>query len=194
MTVEIHVLTGDELEPHLNALARLRIEIFRAFPYLYDGDLEYEREYLANYAEAENCVFVLAIDDDEVVGASTAVRMDEAAPEFQTPFEGQDLTDILYFGESVLLHDYRGQRIGHRFFDEREKFAAGIGCTTCVFSAVEREDDHPARPEDYTPFDRFWHDCGYVRLDHLRTQYPWKDVGEMDESHKDMVFWAKALA
>ena len=40
---------GPELEPHLDALGTLRIAVFREYPYLYDGSLEYEREYLRSH-------------------------------------------------------------------------------------------------------------------------------------------------
>lgn len=39
-----HILTGDTLTSALDDVARLRISVFRDWPYLYDGDLEYERE------------------------------------------------------------------------------------------------------------------------------------------------------
>lgn len=194
MSAEIKVLHGDEIESFLGSVARLRMEVFQSFPYLYDGDLDYERDYLKQYAEADNCIFVVALDDDnQVVGASTGVRMDEADPKFQRPFVGQDLTEIFYFGESVLDPDFRGQGLYHRFFDEREKFAAGLGCVTCTFAAVERADDHPARPADYEPLDPFWHRRGYIRLDHLTTSYAWKDLGDDEETEKEMVFWLRAL-
>ncbi len=190
----VDVLHGDEVESYLGSVARLRIEVFQKFPYLYDGDLDYERSYLKQYAQAENCIFVLAKDaDGQIIGASTGVRMDEADEEFQRPFEGQDLTQIFYFGESVLDPEYRGLGIGHAFFDERERFARGVGCLTCTFCAVERSADHPDRPDDYQPLDPFWHKRGYIRLDHLQTEYAWRDVGDDEESLKTMVFWVRAL-
>ena len=36
-------LSGDQIDAALDDLARLRIAVFRAFPYLYHGDMEYER-------------------------------------------------------------------------------------------------------------------------------------------------------
>jgi GNAT superfamily N-acetyltransferase len=194
MDYTIDVLHGDEIESYLGSVARLRIEVFREFPYLYDGDLDYERDYLTQYATSQNCIFVVARDNDgQVVGASTGVRMDDADVEFQRPFVGQDLTEIFYFGESVLDPHWRGRGIGHVFFDEREKFAAGIGCTTCTFCVVERDSNHPNRPADYQPLDGFWHKRGYIRLDHLRTTYAWKDLGDEHETAKEMVYWVRRL-
>ncbi len=86
-------------------LARLRIIVFRDWPYLYDGTIEYEEKYLAKLAAAKDAVCVIARDGDEIVGASTAAPMIEHADEFAEPFEkaGYDIAKIFYCGESVLL-------------------------------------------------------------------------------------------
>ncbi|MGE3294718.1 MAG: GNAT family N-acetyltransferase, partial [Geminicoccaceae bacterium] len=56
--VRIERLTGDRLKLLLPDLARLRIAVFRAFPYLYEGSLEYEERYLQTYHEAADSVIV----------------------------------------------------------------------------------------------------------------------------------------
>ena len=43
MSITVLPLTGAALDPMLPAIARLRIEVFRAWPYLYDGSAEYEQ-------------------------------------------------------------------------------------------------------------------------------------------------------
>lgn len=76
-------LSGAALLPHLDAVARLRIAVFRDWPYLYEGDVGYEREYLAAYAQATDSVVVLARDGDVVVGASTGIPRAQDSAEFQ---------------------------------------------------------------------------------------------------------------
>ena len=71
----IAVFRGDAILPHLAAVASLRQTVFRAFPYLYDGDAEYEQRYLAAYAASADSVFVLAFDGDAVIGASTGIPL-----------------------------------------------------------------------------------------------------------------------
>ena len=44
MDVTVTTCTGADLKRTLDDLARLRIEVFRDWPYLYDGDLDYERK------------------------------------------------------------------------------------------------------------------------------------------------------
>jgi hypothetical protein len=50
-SIQIKILTGHdaELAARMNDVARLRITVFREFPYLYDGNFDYEKKYLASY-------------------------------------------------------------------------------------------------------------------------------------------------
>ena len=55
--------------------------------------------------------------DNEIVGASTGLPLSDETAEFQGAVlsAGWDITRIFYFGESVLLPEYRSQGIGHEF-------------------------------------------------------------------------------
>ena len=155
--VSIRRLTGDALHASLDALADLRITVFRDFPYLYDGDRDYERGYLDAYVQSARSVVVGAFDGEKLIGAATAAPMRDHAEDFAAPFEqrGMDIDRIYYFGESVLLPGYRGHGVGHAFFDEREAAAREHGFPMSCFCAVIRPPDHPARPANYSPLDPF---------------------------------------
>lgn len=187
------MISGSDVEPYVHELVRLRIAVFREFPYLYDGDVEYEASYMRKYAASENSVFVLALSGDAVVGVSTGVPLIEADADFQTPFENSefDLADVFYFGESVLEPAYRGHGVGHRFFDEREAFAERLGFSTTTFCAVIRPDDHPLRPESYRLLDAFWRRRGYIKRPDLVARYGWKEIGQDEETEQEMVFWVR---
>lgn len=117
-TLSYRNLHGREIEAVLPVLARLRIDVFREFPYLYDGDLAYEEAYLRSYIDAAECLVVLLEDDEgDVVGATTGLPMTLADPAFRVPFEkaGHDLDGIFYFGESIILPAHRGQGAGGCF-------------------------------------------------------------------------------
>ncbi len=194
--MDIRTFSGGAIAPHLDDLARLRISVFRAFPYLYDGDAAYEAKYLATYAKSPESLFVLAFDGDRVVGASTGIPLTDETAAFQRPFleRGFALGDVFYFGESVLLPEYRGHGLGHRFFDEREAYARRLGrFTTTAFCAVVRDDDDPRRPEGFRPNDVFWTKRGYVRQSDMRCGIDWKEVGADAESHHALAFWLRPL-
>ncbi|MDV6373604.1 GNAT family N-acetyltransferase [Deinococcus arenicola] len=191
--LQVTALSGPELRPFIPDLARLRLTVFRAFPYLYSGTPDYEEAYLQTYLEAGDAVIVLALDGNEVVGASTAVPLSHETPEVKAPFESPefDVSDVLYLGESVLLPQYRGRGLGHAFFDGREAHARRLGLGVTAFCAVQRPADHPARPADYRPLDTFWKARGYVERPDLHTTMSWQDVGEEIETPKPMQFWLR---
>lgn len=193
--LEVRSLSRVEVEAAFDDLARLRISVFRDFPYLYDGDFDYERRYLETYMRSANSVVIGALHEGALVGAATASPLNDHFEEFAAPFTAHGLKpdQYFYFGESVLLKDWRGKGVGVRFFDEREKAAKAVGFSRCVFSAVVRPIDHPGRPVRYQPLDKFWINRGYQRIDGLRTQFSWRDIDELQETPKLMEYWEKQL-
>lgn len=195
-TLEVFTVTGPGIAPHVADLARLRIEVFRDYPYLYDGDLDYEARYLQTYSASPESLFVLVRDEGRIVGASTAVPMAHEEAAFQRPFteRGLDPASVFYYGESVLSQSHRGRGLGGRFFDERERYARSLGrFTHAVFCAVERAGDDPRRPPGYRSLDDFWRRRGFRKIPDLTTTYAWKELGEDAPSPKVMTFWVKEL-
>lgn len=187
---------GPELEPHLDALGALRIAVFREFPYLYDGSLEYEREYLRTYVRSADSLVVLVFHEGAVVGATTCLPLADEGPEFQEAFlkAGRDVRETCYFGESILLPPYRGRGLGQEFFRRREAHARSLaGIRRATFCAVDRPADHPRRPADYRSPEALWVRQGYVRHPELQARFVWKEIGEQAESPKTLTFWLKEL-
>ena len=193
--IEVRALTGAALDAALDDVAALRIAVFRDWPYLYDGTLAYEREYLQTYRDSPGAILVGAFDGPRLVGAATGTPMEDHAAEFAEPFKsvGLPLDRIFYCAESVLLMDYRGQGIGHRFFDLRETHAREMGRTHVAFCSVIRPLDHPLRPADYRTNDAFWKKRGYAQLPGVVAEFSWKDLGQAEETRKPLQFWMRAL-
>lgn len=193
--IAVETLWGEATWPVIEDLARLRVEVFRDFPYLYDGDFDYERKYLAKFIGLDDATIVVARDGLAIVGASTALPLAKAGEDERRPFlaAGLDVASVYYFGESVLRHGYRGRGLGVAFFREREARARALGYRTAAFCAVERPADHPRRPRDYVPLDAFWTKRGYTRRPDLRTSFTWQDLDDSGESPKPMVFWTREL-
>jgi GNAT superfamily N-acetyltransferase len=189
-------LSGEELVRYIPELAQLRIQVFRDFPYLYDGDLAYEERYLQTYIQSPASVIVLAFDGDKVVGASTGIPLKYETEDVKQPFinAGYDIDKVFYCGESVLISSYRGQGAGVAFFEHREAHAREIGgFEYSCFCGVQRPDNHPARPADFVPLDNFWQKRGYEKHPELNTTFSWKELDEINESPKPMTFWMKNL-
>lgn len=193
MSLDIEVLRGAEIEVQLEALAALRIAVFRDWPYLYEGTLDYELHYLQMYLDCADSQAVLVWDGDRCVGASTVLPLTAAPLDLQQPFitAGMDLERIDYFGESVLLQAYRGRGLGVKFFELREAHARSLGLATCAFCAVDRRDDDPRKPAGYVPNDAFWMHRGYRKTPQLQATMHWPDIGETASSAKSMTFWTR---
>jgi GNAT superfamily N-acetyltransferase len=194
--LRVEALTGDRAAAQVEALARLRITVFREFPYLYEGTMEYERDYLGHYAKTEGSVIVGAFDGDRLVGASTGLPL-AAEPDYvRGPFaaRGHDVERMFYFGESVLLPEYRGHGVGDRFFDEREAHARRLGgFRQACFCAVIRPPDHPRRPPGYTTLDRFWTRRGFHPVPGFTLEFTWQDLDEEEATPKPMAVWMRDL-
>ncbi len=195
MALEIAPAPIEEIPGLLPELARLRIEVFREWPYLYEGDAAYEERYLSAYAESREAVLVTAMDGERLVGAATGTPLADHDPEFAAPViaAGYQASDVFYCAESVLLRPYRGQGAGHAFFDHREAHARAGGFAYSAFCAVVRPDDHPSKPPDYRPLDRFWSSRGYAPLEGAIVSYDWRDLGDAAETTKPMQVWIRRL-
>jgi GNAT superfamily N-acetyltransferase len=200
VSLHIETLTGDGVSAALPEVARLRVAVFREWPYLYDGDTRSEQDYIRGYASAPGSVIVVARDAGAIVGVATAAPLVQHTREFVPLFEarGFDPQRIFYFAESVLLSSYRGRGIGHAFFDHREAAAqtaigpAG-GYSHAAVCGVVRAEDDPRRPADYRPLDSFWTKRGYEKIDGLLGSYAWREIDQSQETTKPMQFWMRAL-
>jgi GNAT superfamily N-acetyltransferase len=196
MTIKIVTVAGKNLKAYIPDLARLRITVFREYPYLYDGTEAYEKDYLQTYMASGSAMAVLAFDGDHVIGASTGIPMADETAEFKQPFieSGINPETLFYCGESVLLPHYRGRGIYKRFFSERENYARSLGSVEkSCFCTVVRPDNHPLKLEGYTPLDAVWKHFGYQPRADLITHYPWKDIDQTQSTDHPMLFWIKRL-
>jgi len=63
-------MSGHDVAVGLDALATLRLDIFREFPYLYDGNRESEHLYLKGYAQAAEACLLTITDSGRLAGAA----------------------------------------------------------------------------------------------------------------------------
>ena len=172
------------------------MEVFRAFPYLYDGSLNYEESYLQALINSKDSIIIVAArDDGEVVGCATGASLKGRHEEFAAPFldRGFDPKGVFYCGEPVLLPAYRGRGLGHAFFDRREAHAKARGFKYSAFCAVIRPRDHPLKPQAYSPLDAFWKKRGYRKAEGMIAMDRWKDIDQLQETDHPMQFWIREL-
>lgn len=194
MSLTIRSYRGPDIAALVEPFAHLRIAVFRDWPYVYDGDLDYERRYLADYAHSDS-ILVAAFDGDRLVGGSTGLPLSdhsEVAADLADALP-DDSKNIYYCAESVLLSSHRGQGAYRSFFDLRETHARSLNCTYAIFASVIRPSDHPLRPADAQPLDPIWRRYGYAPLPGVTTTISWRDIGEQAETPKPLQVWMKRL-
>jgi len=193
--IRYQTLQGGGIREQLQVLAALRLTVFRDWPYLYNGTLDDERQYLETYLRCDDSIAVLAWDGDLCVGATTALPLRNAEAAMRAPFAEAtaDIDHTLYFGESVVLQSHRGLGIGVAFFEQREAHALSLGMTRCAFCEVERPASHPLKPPDYKPNDAFWTRRGYTRQPALQCTFDWLDRGEPAATPHTLTYWLRTL-
>lgn len=188
--------TGRQILEVAHDFALLRIAVFKEFPYLYAGDMEYELEYIQTYAQSENAFLFAIYHNDKMVGAATGIPMEEEMEDVKQPFveSGYPISEIFYFGESILLPDYRGMGFGHLFFEEREKYARNFpSIRTVCFCAVQRPENHPLKPAIVFKKNDFWQKKGFTERPELVCELEWKDLNQEKCDFKKLTFWTKSL-
>lgn len=196
MSFELQLLHGPEIQAYIEPLAELRLTVFNEFPYLYKGSLDYEMKYLGTYVKSKNSLTILAKKNDKVIGASTCIPLIDEVREIQQPYldAGLDVSKICYFGESIILKEYRGQKVGSDFFKIREEHAQSVirGLQRTSFCAVIRQESHPLKPKTYKSLDSFWARNGYQAFPKMKVQFKWLDVDKEQEDYKDLLVWMKS--
>ena len=194
MSLSLRDYRGAGIAEVVDDLARLRIAVFRDWPYLYDGDLDYERRYLARYVQGDT-ILVAAFDGPSMVGASTAMPLSDHADDFAAALAGSglDLNKGFYLAESVLLPAFRGQGAYRGFFTRREDHARALGFTFATFCGVIRDKSHPLRPAGYQPLDPVWRRFGYAPLPGAVARFRWRDIGDAAQTEKPLQLWMKRL-
>lgn len=196
MEFEVKAFSGKQAENYIEAIADLRIRLFRDYPYLYEGSSEYEKEYLGRYFKAPGSKVFLLFYGERIIGATTCIPLAEEADFIQKPFleNGLNLTEYFYFGESLLERIYRGKGFGKLFFQYREDEALKHPqIRYSCFCALNRPDDHQLKPDQYRPLNGFWKKLGYVQQPQMQAAMSWKDIDQPEETTKKLPFWIKKL-
>jgi len=196
MSLRIETFTQGRAAKLIPALSRLRQAVFRDWPYLYDGTAAHEEEYLAPLIKGPSAALVVAFDVAEPVGCATCMALTEALDEVIAPFRAMRLTPdhYFYFGESMLLPEYRGRGAGVAFFAAREAHAlAASACTYATFCAVRRPDDHSLKPAGAGTLHEFWRHRGYAPVPGLACTMAWKQVDSDGEVANTLDFWQRRI-
>lgn len=196
MSIRCHLFTGNQATTFISNVAELRINIFREYPYLYDGSPAYEESYLHKFMATPDSTIAIIFDGESVVGALTGLPLKYEEESVIAPWKSrkESIEEIYYFSEALLYPTYRGRGLGKRLFETSEAYVESLN-TYKIFSlaTVIRESDHPLKPQDYASLDGFWKSRGYSIVEGVICTISWKEVHEDIESDKPLQFWSKIV-
>lgn len=198
LMTDIHVrsFTGSGLKPYLHSIAKLRMEVFKDYPYFEDLKLDHETQYLKKISLNKETIAVLIFDNTTLVGVSLGSPLGIEEPALHRPFKERklNLESYFYFGDSALLKRYRGRGIGHHFFDAREAHVAHYKKFKHIcFCVPDCPDSDPNQPKDFVPLIDFWRKRGYIHHPQMKCHLSWKKINEEHPTETQMSFWIKDL-
>ncbi|MDD2411768.1 MAG: GNAT family N-acetyltransferase [Bacteroidales bacterium] len=194
--MEIKVVSAQEIESYIDIIANLRITIFKEYPYLYDGDYTYEQKYLKKFLETPDSLICVAYDENQIVGAITALPLKYEDELIKKPFlnQGISMDTVYYYSEALILQEYRKKGIGIKMFKmAEEKIISMEKYTFFTFAAIERNENHPQKPKDYQSPYPFFGKIGFIQRRDLVCQMSWKEINQTQESNKSLYFWTKEI-
>lgn len=192
----LKLFTEKEALQYIDAIASLRINIFREFPYLYDGDYEYEKKYLNKFLNTVESMICIAFEGDHVIGAITGLPLKFEDEGVRKPWLVTEypIDEMYYFSEVLLLPEHRGKGLGAELFNVAEDWVQSLNkYQIFTLATVVREDAHAQKPVEYKSLDGFWQKRGYIKTDNMTCHMMWKDLGETEETTKKLLFWCKQL-
>lgn len=194
-SVQISTYTGKSIAAALSSFQGVHATVFSEWPYLLNSAPD-DQPYIAPYVNIPRAALFVARHDGGAVGLATCLPLGEESANVQAPFvaNGWDVRRFFYFGEGVILKQWRGIGLGKRLFELRESHARAVSTADyAVFCSVRRALDHPMRPQGATTNDAFWRRRGFQPLDGVACTMTWTSRGDSAPTQHTLDFWIKSL-
>lgn len=200
MNFTIELCAGKDVKKYLELVSKFRIKLFAKYPYLYKGDLEYEKKYIDSYANNTQSTIAAAKIDQEIIGLSTGIPLiseSEILSEADSLFKNQhiDPKKIYYYGEIMVLPKFRGHNISSRLLNAQDELIKTWGYTHVSLLTVVREKNHPLQPINYKSTDIVWEKMGYHKTG-LQLKFYWptfQNDGTIKEEDHVLELWLREI-
>ena len=198
--MEIKLVTGKEICTYLDIVATMRLQYFREFPYLYEGSLEAEKNYIRKLALIPDALLTVALMDEKVIGFCTGVPLKsdyDSIKEAKTLFinEGVDPTPYFYYGEMIVLPAFRNAKTLLSMAQAQDAWCKARGFIFSCFLTVMRKLNDLRFPKKYRSLEPIWLRGGYKRMQ-LSIFLQWPTIqldGSVEEKVNELEFWEKKI-
>lgn len=192
----LETLQGQQIKPFVEQITNLSLEVYREAPYLYEGSLEEYGPFIGYYSESAQGIASLVFVHDTLVGVAIGMPMVEMREKYLQPYAmkrpGENLSEVFYLGEFLLLKEYRGKGWGKEMFSSFEAKAQEQNFKKiCLCSITESHLN--CDYQDNSSTDRFWEKLGFTKCEDITFSVAWKNVGTEENHPHQMVYWFKAL-
>jgi GNAT superfamily N-acetyltransferase len=194
--MNFQIARGREIQKYINDIAVLRITVFREYPYLYDGDMPTEVDYLSGYSSSKNSVLIFVKDGEKTVGAVSGKPLADMEELLLVPFAQHHLSvqDIFYLGEIMLLKEYRGKGIGYQLYRKFEDVVKQKKqYQKMAIAEIGRQDQDPRKPKNYIPGRVFWQRLGYIEYPEMIIQVLYKETDNAENIPHSLIYSLKDL-
>lgn len=191
--IQIKTFRGEEITPYTKEFIQIVDQIYREYPYLYNGDDKEYEDYLASYSKTKEAMICFAFEGKEVIGIAAGMPMSMTRKSYQKPLlaNSYKLDSLFYLGEFGLKPEYHGKGIEEKMYQEIENFAlAGQFKELFLF---EVESSKPVAKKSYIPQNDFWKKNGFIRHPELNFVINWVNINEKFESPHLAIYWIKKL-
>lgn len=200
MKIVYEYLIGKAMQNYIQKVSELRIQEFQNYPYLYKGNLEYEKEYMLGFSSDPHSCLGLAKYENEIIGISTGMPLKSEADilkDAENVYHNANRDPCLYyyFGEFIILPQYRGKGIAKHLSLGMESVARKFKYSRICLLTVLRSDDDQRKPTNYKSIDPICYALGF-KPDKLSIDYHWPTIlenGDVKDVLNPMIFWSKEI-
>ena len=193
MPMLMTMLVGGQIAEMIPTIAQLRITSFKGYPYLYNGTLESEYEYLETYKNNEHALVVYG--DDPRKGLMQGAPLTAIFPSATPIFEAAQLNpEYFYYCEEIILPLDKMTLI-LQMFAAVEDQAKKWGYKNVCLITHKGQENHSLKPDNYQSVEPLFEKIGFIKT-HLSMQDTYSTFcqdGSVQQREHEFVFWIKKL-
>lgn len=190
----LSTLSGSEARKYFQQIASMRINMFKGYPYFYEGSFDCEKEYLESYFNSTHSKVLLVLKDEQIVGFSTSIPLKEMEVVRSAFSKKQiDTSQYLYIGETLIEEPFRTPELLRKISEFHEAQAKNTGYSRLVCMVVKRDHSHPLRPANYRALEPV-QDLGYKLLEEIEVKQKWERTDTHQREENCLDIWTKPIS